>query len=176
MTAHPDQGCWEEQFRSVYDRAVDRYRSSRADVAACFDDPARAFLASIGHRPQEIYHFVEDWCGSEEPDRTTVVEIARVRREYFLEVQGGQWSEQRIRTSDLPAKNAALAGYRWLPRIIGKARAKLRGELPDDLMYCCGGDRAFLGKIGLDPATFLRMIWATGDDTDRIVKSLRSSG
>ena len=46
----------------------------------------------------------------------------------------------------LPAKAAQVDGIAWLPRIIAKARAKLRGEMPPDLMYDCGGDRDFLER------------------------------
>ena len=60
-------------------------------------------------------------------------------------------------------------------RIIEKARAKLRGEMPDELMFCCGGDRAFLRKIDLHPADFLREVWAAGDDTQRVVRYVKSA-
>jgi len=43
------------------------------------------------------------------------------------------------------------AGIEWLPRIIPKTKAKLRGELRD-LMYCCGGDRRFFQAHSIHPA------------------------
>jgi hypothetical protein len=46
-----------------------------------------------------------------------------------------------------------------LPRLIPKAEAKLRGEMPADLMYCCGGDRKFFKTHNIDPAEFLRKVW-----------------
>ena len=64
---------------------------------------------------------------------------------------------------------ATLGGYAWLPRIIAKARAKLRGEMPPDLMYSCGGDRRFLKSIGADPADFLQQVWEAGDDDQNIL-------
>jgi hypothetical protein len=58
----------------------------------------------------------------------------------------------------------------WFPRIIEKAKAKLRGELPADLMYSCGADRRFLKKVNIDPAEFLRVVWEGGDNVDHILK------
>ena len=73
----------------------------------------------------------------------------------------------------LPSKSAQLGGFEWLPRIIEKARVKLRGEMPPDLMYCCGGDRAFLREHGIHAADFLHEVWAAGDDTARILAFVR---
>jgi hypothetical protein len=36
---------------------------------------------------------------------------------------------------EFPAKSAKVEGIAWLPRLITKARAKLAGSLPADLMY-----------------------------------------
>ena len=69
-----------------------------------------------------------------------------------------------------PPREASLAGLEWFPRIIEKARAKLRGELPVDLMYSCGADRRFLKKVNIDPDEFLQRVWEAGDDVDHILK------
>jgi hypothetical protein len=66
-----------------------------------------------------------------------------VRRDYFQNVQGGRASNAVLDDSSLPAKTDAVQGIAWLPRLMPKALAKLRGELPPSLMYCCGGDRRF---------------------------------
>jgi hypothetical protein len=58
--------------------------------------------------------------------------------------------------------------------LIVKARAKLRGEMPTELMYGCGGDRAFLRKTGIHPADFLRVTWAAGEDDRKIVAYVQS--
>ena len=63
----------------------------------------------------------------------------------------------------------------WLPRIIAKAQAKLRGEMSSDIMFGCGGDRAFLRKVGIDPAQFLRVVWNAGDDLEHIVEYVKIS-
>jgi len=37
--------------------------------------------------------------------------------------------------NEFPAKTDEVEGIAWLPRLITKARAKLAGNLPADLMY-----------------------------------------
>jgi len=49
-----------------------------------------------------------------------------VRRDYLTVVQKGKTSDKTVDPSDLPAKTAAVEGIVWLPRLIAKARAKLR--------------------------------------------------
>jgi hypothetical protein len=41
-------------------------------------------------------------------------------------------------------------------------------------MYCCGGDRAFLSKHDIHPADFLRVVWAAGDDDQKILEHVKS--
>ena len=69
----------------------------------------------------------------------------------------------------LPAKDAQLAGIPWLPRLIEKAKGRLRGELPNELMYCCGGDRRFFRTHDLHPADFLRYVWAAKGNEQKII-------
>ena len=42
---------------------------------------------------------------------------------------------RRMEMEEFPAKTDEIAGIAWLPRLIVKARAKLEGALPADLMY-----------------------------------------
>jgi hypothetical protein len=76
--------------------------------------------------------------------------------------------------SDLPAKAAEMDGIPWLPRLIAKAEAKLRGEMDDDTMYGCGGDRDFLEQHKIHPADFLRVVWAARGDKDRVLRFVKS--
>jgi len=69
----------------------------------------------------------------------------------------------------LPPKTDAVRGIEWLPRLLPKARAKLRGELPPSLMYCCGGDRRFFKAHDIYPAEFLSLVWRHGPDDAAIV-------
>ncbi|MFN7139254.1 MAG: hypothetical protein ACK4UN_07945, partial [Limisphaerales bacterium] len=50
-----------------------------------------------------------------------------------------------------------------------KAKAKLRGEMPPELMFGCGGDRPFLKSVNIELSEFLRLVWSAEDDTQKIV-------
>ncbi|SVC52101.1 uncharacterized protein METZ01_LOCUS304955, partial [marine metagenome] len=90
-------------------------------------------------------------------------------RDYFLRKQGSQPSKSQLDSSSLPAKTDEIQGVRWLPRIIPKARAKLRGELPTDTMFCCGGDRNFFRTNDVHPSEFLRVVHEAGEDDNAII-------
>jgi hypothetical protein len=68
-----------------------------------------------------------------------------------------------------PGKSEEIEGIRWLPRILPKVRAKLRGELPSSMMYCCGGDRAFFQAHDILPAEFLNLAWRHEHDDAAII-------
>ena len=71
---------------------------------------------------------MEDFAKGGDPDLATALEIAAVRSDYFLHEQKGEFSTHRISVDALPSKDADVEGIGWLPRIIPKAEAKLRGE------------------------------------------------
>jgi hypothetical protein len=73
-------------------------------------------------------------------------------------VQNGVASRAVLEEAEMPAKTDAVKGIAWLPRLLPKARAKLRGELPPSLMYCCGGDRRFFKEHDILPAEFLAQV------------------
>ena len=163
---------WTETFRHCYDKAVVAYAAGHREPTKYFDAAETAFLASIGCSAQEMYDYVED---APELSYDMALLITAVRRDYFLVMQKGQVSQRTVRVEDFPAKDAELAGFAWLPRIIVKARGKLRGEMPNELMYCCGGDRKFLKSVHLHPADFLRMVWAAKDDDQKIIDCVKQS-
>lgn len=76
---------------------------------------------------------------------------------------------------ELPAKSAAVDGIPWLPRLIVKARLKLRGEMNPDLMYGCGGDRPFLRERGMTLPQFLQLVRDKGDDDRAIIEAVKKS-
>jgi len=160
---------WTGKFQKLHDKAVALYAGGNRQPATYFDANEAAFLAGIGHTAQELYDFAEDAVKYGEPSLADAVLIAAVRRDYFLVIQKGKPTGHNIRVEDLPAKTAAVEGFVWLPRIIEKARAKLRGEMPDELMYGCGGDRNFLKSVNIHPADFLRFVWSAGDDDAKII-------
>jgi len=110
-----------------------------------------------------------------EPDFQTVLAIQSIRRAYFNEVMSGKPSGHRATMSELPSKQAAVDGISWLPRLIAKARLKLRGEMPADLMYGCGGDRPFLRRMKTTLPAFLQLVWDCGDDDRKIVDAVKQT-
>ena len=81
----------------------------------------------------------------------------------------GSGSEKRVKVENLPPKDAKLKGIVWLPRVIAKAQARLRGELPDEIMYGCGGDRKFFRTHDVHPADFMRAVWAAKGNEEKIL-------
>ncbi|MEO7933421.1 MAG: DUF5069 domain-containing protein [Chthoniobacterales bacterium] len=160
---------WTQQLHSLYDIAVGKYRSGVRGADTYFNDDETTYLASIGLRPIHLYDYAEDWVGRGEPDWDTVLLMVAARRDYFLHEMHRHWSVTPILETDLPSKDEVYAGIEWLPRIIPKAQAFLEGALPPEIMYCCGGDRKFFKTNGLHPADFLRMVWATKADPDKLV-------
>lgn len=170
-----DNYNWPKDFRELFEDGLDAYRAGRRDAEVLFSEAQREFLDALGATPQEIFDFIEDTFHGGEPGFETTLLITAVRREYFISVQKCERSSRVIDMDALPPKAAQLGGIEWLPRIIEKARAKLRGEMPPDLMYSCGGDRAFLREHGIHAADFLREVWAAGDDQQRILDFVRQS-
>ncbi len=149
-----------QQFRALYDKAVGLYAKGQRGAATFFSADENAWLAANGINAQHLYDYAEDHNGyGGEPGFEHALTIETVRRDYFFNVQGGKASATQLDEASLPAKSEALRGIAWLPRILPKARAKLRGELPPSLMYCCGGDRKFFKENNLLPAEFLAALW-----------------
>lgn len=152
------------QFRAVYDQAVAQYAKGQRDAGKFFDKSQLAFLTANGITAQHLYDYAEDHVGGGEPGYDNALAIELVRRSYFLNVQGGRPSTVVLDESKLPPKTDAVRGIEWLPRILPKAKAKLRGELPASLMYCCGGDRRFFKAHDILPSEFLGLVWRNEND------------
>ena len=91
-------------------------------------------------------------------------------------VQNGKPSDLEVGRDELPSFGEEIGGIAYLPRILTKARAKLAGELHPDVMFSCGGDRSFLLEQGDIHATdFLRRVWASDGDDQKIVDWLKGS-
>ena len=161
---------WRATFRKIYEETLTLYQVGHREPNDLMRVSSREFLASIGMKAHEFFDFVEDWQQDGEPDFETILRIAAIRRNYFLEVQGGKNSPQEIPLSAFPSGNLTLGGLPWLPRIIVKARAKLQGKMPQEIMYGCGADRPFLRSVGIHPAEFLQMVWDAGNDDQTIVE------
>ncbi len=160
---------FQKSFRELYDKAASLYAKGQRDADTYFTAEEIAFLASNGLTPQHVYDYAEDQNNYGEPGYDVALGIELVRRDYFLNVQKGQASGPPLQEDKLPAKNEAVGGIEWLPRIIPKTKAKLRGELPPSLMYCCGGDRKFFKAHDIHPAEFISLVWRNQNNDASIV-------
>lgn len=158
-----------QKFQAVYDRALASYRAGARESARLLAPEDVRWLESIGSRAQDLFDYAEDAANYGEPDFATALLVQSIRRDYFLAVQGGRSSSTVLDVDRMPAKTDAVRGIEWLPRIIPKARAKLRGELPASLMYGCGGDRNFFKTHDIHPAEFLRLVWAQENNDAAII-------
>ncbi|MEM6883594.1 MAG: hypothetical protein AAF571_01085 [Verrucomicrobiota bacterium] len=165
---------WSSSFKTIYEKAVSQYKAGQRGSDTYFDASEKEFLKSIGHTAQEIYDFAEDGVTRGEPDYETALLVAAVRRDYFIVVMEGKASDKIVAPGDLTGKDVAEEGIVWLPRIIEKAEAKLKGEMDPDLMYGCGGDRDFFKQNNVHAADFLRNVWASDGDRQKIIDYVKS--
>ena len=177
MNYRMSQHTWDTTFRRLFDGGIKQFQSGKTDPSTWFSASDKSFLASIGYKEQEFFDFVDDHCRySDGPSPETALLVAAVRRDYLRAVQKGVTSTKTVKPSELPAKSAEMGGIVWLPRLIAKARAKLRGEMDPDTMYGCGGDRAFFSEHDIHPADLLRAVWAAEDDDQKILDYVKSGG
>lgn len=165
---------WNDEFLSLFDRCLSTYQSGNQDFTSYYDRRDLEFLHAIGYQPRELFDFVEDFADQDVPSISTALLVAAARRDYFQTAQKSIPSDRVVSADDVPGFDEEMEGMAYLPRILAKGRAKLRGELHPDLMYGCGGDRRFLKEHGnIHPADFLRNLWATDDDDAKICAWLK---
>lgn len=160
---------YQERLTRIWKDAVNRYQGGHTTPEDFLSAEEQVFLASIGMNRMDVFDFAEDWVREGMPDLATFLLIHDARRDFFLREQGGQPSSTQLDSNALPAKTDEIKGVRWLPRIIPKAKAKLRGELPPDTMFCCGGDRNFFQTNDIHPSEFLRVVRDAGDNDSAII-------
>lgn len=160
---------YQETLKALWEKAVEKYRAGVRSEHELFEADELDFLASIGINSREMFDYAEDFVNGGEPDFATVAMVTDIRRSYFLETMKGQRSDKVVTTECLPAKSESVRGIDWLPRIIPKAKAKLRGEMDPDLMYGCGGDRNFFRTNDIHPAEFLRVVRDNIDNDEAVI-------
>ncbi len=166
---------WNDQFLALFRSCLDTYKSGNTDFKSYYSADDLQFLTSIGYKPHELFDFIEDLAEEGSPSESTALLVASVRRDYLLVAQSGQLSKKEVSRDNLPTFGDTLADLAYLPRIITKARAKLKGELHPDIMFGCGGDRKFLKDHGNIPmADFLRNVWAAGTDDLKIANYVKN--
>lgn len=157
------------QFHAIYDQAVARFAHGKRGVDGFCSAEELAFLAENGITAQHLYDYAEDHNNYDEPGFDIALSIELVRRDYFVNVQARRPSTAKLDETKLPAKTDSVRGIAWLPRLLPKAKAKLRGELPPSLMFGCGGDRAFFKEHDIQPAEFLGVLWRSNGNDDAVV-------
>lgn len=158
-----------QTFRQLYDEAVSLYAKGQRGADSYFDADELAFLTANGITAQHLYDYAEDQNNYDEPGYDVALGIELIRRDYFHNVQHGKPSGTIANADTWPSKTDAVKGIEWLPRILPKVRAKLRGELPDSMMYCCGGDRRFFKTNNIHPVEFINLAWRHIDDDNAII-------
>ena len=126
---------WEIKFREVFDAGVGRRKPGCDEPGAMFGPDEVVFLESIGCSTQEMFDFCDDYVNWDDVIYDHVEELQAVRYEHFIKELNGQPADTRMEMCAFPAKADEVEGIAWLPRLIVKARAKLAGQLPADLMY-----------------------------------------
>ena len=166
---------WQKEFRQVWDRGRQAWSEGRKTASTMFLPEDVQFLATIGCSTQELFDFVDDSMRYDDVDFELTLAVTAIRREYFLKVMRGESTGRIVPMDELPAKSAEVDGISWLPRLIVKARIKLRGEMNPDLMYGCAGDRPFLRKHGMTLPQFLQLVWDNGDNDAAIVAAVKAA-
>ena len=159
----------QQTLKAIWKGAVAKYEGGSREPDSYFNGSALSELASVGLNAMDVYDYAEDFVTRGEPDFETFLMVSEARRDYFLTVQEGQPSADTLDSNTLPPKTDEVAGIVWLPRIMLKAMAKLRGELPPETMYGCGGDRNFFKENNIHPAEFLRAAWAFEDESSKLI-------
>ena len=166
---------FQKTLKALWLTAVRQYESGNRDSGTYFSADEQSALEAVGHSAQEIFDFVDDSIRYEDgPDYETFLMVAHIRFYYFHNVMQGKRTGKIVDTGDLPPKTDAVQGIEWLPRLIEKARAKLRGEMSDDLMYGCGGDRNFFRTHNIHPAEFLQFVMGHFEDEQAIIDFVKS--
>ena len=115
---------YQQKLVNIWYHAVNLYEEGHRDAQFSLDKHL-PFLVEMGMNKMDVFDFAEDWVCEGEPDMATFLLIHEQRRDYFWEVQNRKPSTS-VGFQKLPAKDAEVNGIRWLPRIIPKAKAKLR--------------------------------------------------
>lgn len=164
-----DHYNYPKRLKAIWTAAVETYQGGHQKPEGMFDDATIAELATFGLNVMDVFDYAEDFVHGSDPDFETFLMVSEVRRDYFITKQKGVPSDAQLDSASLPAKTDEINGIVWLPRIMPKALAKIRGELPPETMYGCGGDRRFFKTNNIHPAEFLRAAWAYEDEPEKII-------
>ncbi|MFI3243187.1 MAG: hypothetical protein R3Y56_02915 [Akkermansia sp.] len=166
---------WNDTFMELFHDAVERYHgNSHVNPLQFFYPSELEFLTSIGYKAQEMFDYIADYAQTGQPSPSTTLLIASKRRTYFFTAQRAMNSTSKPTSlSDLPSPEDDFGGYVYMPHIIGKAEAKLRGTLDDGIMYSNARDRQFFEENGgISPADFLGMVNNVRGDRQKLITAI----
>jgi hypothetical protein len=154
----------------IWQSAVDQYKQGGSSPSTIVQEQDLSLLSGWGMNRMDVFDFAEDWCLHQEPDFSTFLLVHYERWRFFVEKQKSIPSSNLLDPKTLPPKDQKARGIAWLPRILPKARAKLRGELTPEVMYGCGGDREFFKSNHIHAAEFLSIVCCFGKDDDAVIE------
>jgi hypothetical protein len=158
---------WEADFKNLFERVKPIIAKGEKDLNKLFTEQDKAFLRSIGSKPIEMFDAADDAHRYGEPTIDEILEIHRMRYDYFVQVQKEEFQPP---VENLREKADQLGGIPWLPRAIDKVRAKLAGRLVDDYFYPCAGDRKFLKEIKMTAPNFFKLVRDSSSDEEILQK------
>ena len=126
---------WRQQFHELFFTGVKRYEAGRHSPESMFETEDTIFLESIGCSTLEMFDFCDDYVRWGDVIYEHVEELQAVRLKHYQTTLNREPAERQMSMDEFPAKSDEAEGIAWLPRLITKARAKLAGSLPADLMY-----------------------------------------
>ncbi len=126
---------WKTEFHEAFDAGVVRRKGGCGEPDKMFEPNEVSFLESIGCSAQEMFDFCDDYVSWGDVIYEHVEALQAVRYDHYVKELDSQPASHRMEMDEFPPKDAEVEGVPWLPRLIVKARAKLAGQLPADLMY-----------------------------------------
>src|ERR1700756_3343097 len=91
-----------QQFKAHYDKAVGLYAKGQRGAESFFNETEKAWLAGEGLTAQHLYDYAQDPAQYGEPGYDNALSIELIRRDYFLNVQGGKASKDVLDEGKMP--------------------------------------------------------------------------
>lgn len=164
-----------QNLTRIHEEARAAYEAGSRSPDGIANTAALEFLKSIGVSSQFLFDCVDDLSRYGEPDLKTFIALCEIRAGYFHDVMKGAPAPRTVDECELPPKTEEFDGIAWLPRIIRKAQCFLSGCLCPEIMYGCGGDRAFLAKYKISLPDFLAEVRDTDGDPKLMAAFLRGA-
>lgn len=162
-----------ESLAAIHQEASRLYDSGGRHPDRILSPESADRISRHGLSLQFVFDCVDDLARYGEPSVEDFVAMALQRAAFHAALPAGAAVPAILTEPELPPKAEVFDGIPWLPRIVRKAQAFLEGNLCDEIMYGCAGDRAFLKKHGLTLPGFLALSRLESFDLASIRRSLR---